>query len=192
MWLDTWRTKIGPIDSTENLPSRPLWGVQSLDDVEGPELAGYVLTATGEGGSVWGPVEGTSTGGGLSYRECTRTNPHIVAYWPGDDPSGNLTDLIGGNDMLVHTSTSLFPTYGAAGPFTDAAWTNGGSEGFTGSDSWFKAAAAPYSSVFGGTNPWTIESWIYPTAYAATSQRTIMYCYPFGGSTGIGVAILAS
>lgn len=105
-----------PVDSTENaLDERD--SVHSEHPTDGPETAGYVLTADGAGGSSWAP---TGAGGvALDYAEGILSRAaHLVAYWRMGAPSGNIPDesgnVLGAVDQ-VWTSGTVHGTYDVTG-----------------------------------------------------------------------------
>lgn len=155
------------------------------------DFVGTPVTATDDAANDTTIVTLECCGSGFStYRNCVLSNANLVYYWPGDEASGDLTDIVGGQVMTAH-SFGGYPTYGNPGPFTDTTSVHlQGASGPVPSDSpWFTTPGGALSSVVGTTNHYSMECWIYPTAYASVSQSSILYCVPFGASTGVGVAL---
>lgn len=184
-WFRPRKFKIGPIDSTDNvgLP----WGVQSIDPSTGNEDEGLVLTSTGDGGSIWSPLKS----GFASYRECVLSRDTLEFYWPMDEASGNLVDLVQGIELAPVTDIG-FPTYDNPGPFSSGAVGFGGTYGFTGSQDRFTVGGLGGSptlkDVLSGTSAWTMEGWVYTTSVnAATDNRII----DFSDAGGDGILVSA-
>lgn len=107
-----------------------------------------------------------------TYRACVLANPHLLAYFPMSDASGNLADLTGGADAQRITDVSSI-TYGVDGPFDleHPDWT-----------------AINFTGIYGPTGPedrfrrldtlpaqWTVEAWIYPIAPNSGVESTIFH-----------------
>lgn len=143
------------------------------------------------------PIRGLITNSGFTpYRECTIAKPDLVYYWPMDEASGDIADLVAGVTASRVTDTGTV-TYGLDGPF-DADYPARTSIGFagtfgpTGADDRFETSLA--SSLFNGTNSWTLESWIYPTSVSASFSQFVFGNHdPLAvGQPGLSVATATS
>lgn len=153
-------------DSTENAGK---WGVRSIEPGKTPETEGFVLTATGAGGSTWSKV----SSGLVSYSDCTLADSSLVYFWPCQEASGNVVDVKGSGfdgvpDTFVVSSTT-YPTYRNVGPFvTDFSVGFAGTGGVGGADDRFDFSGS--STIFNTLKndlPFTIDVWMYPTSNTA-------------------------
>jgi hypothetical protein len=125
-----------------------------------------------------------------SYRNCVLANPALYAYYPMDETSGDLADLAGGTDAARITDLSSI-TYGLDGPFdTDHPdWTAilfTGNFGPSGPEDRFRRpVSGSDGTMFAGTNPWTIDGWVYPTSITSTVDKYVFSFAGGGGGTGL-------
>lgn len=105
---------LGPIDSTENRGTN--WGVRSVDPDDGNETLGYVLTATGDGGSSWRPT-GLLTPFYDVVADLANTHT-LLAYWRFGESASPFADTSGhpnGPANAVRTATGTAMTEDVTG-----------------------------------------------------------------------------
>jgi hypothetical protein len=103
------------------------------------------------------PIEFTSGGAFTTYRDCVVADPTTLNFWPCDDASGNLTDLVGGQNMVV-TASGGFPTYGNPGPFAALPLQTSVANNNVAGQARFSAPSLPGTSA-----PFTLQGWLYQT-----------------------------
>jgi hypothetical protein len=108
------------------------------------------------------PIEFTSGGAFTAYRDCVLADPTTLNFWPCDDASGSLRDLVGGVPMGV-TTWAGWPHFGQTGPFTALPEQTSVSNGD--STTPVSASLRQQSRFVGpampsGTTPFTLQGWI--------------------------------
>jgi hypothetical protein len=157
------------VDSTDNVGADQ--GVHSIS-TGGNHPPGYILTATGAGGSIWGPaIPATSR----TIAQIALENPCIASFWAMDDVGPGAVDIgPAGADLIENptgTSTGLPVgyqgaysfTYEQAGPY--AGITTDKSIQFDGDASGFSSHGTCLYHEFTGANAtsgsYTIAGWAF-------------------------------
>lgn len=105
------------IDSTENvgLP----WGVQSINPDTGNEPENYVLTADGDGGSVWAEVDSGVSPFFDAVADLAATRD-LIGYWRLGEGASPFLDTSGAGNDLVKTATGTAMTDDVVGALPEA------------------------------------------------------------------------
>lgn len=191
----TWRGSdpTGPVDSTEN---QPVWGVRSSDPVTGPETEGYVLTATGDGGSRWGPA---TTSFSATLLGIAAAHPGaLLGYWrlgePADpwadtsglSPDSPMTTVSGTNPLTADVTGALSATQ------DDGAVEFDGRSNVTSGD--YIHTTANGSRFALNNTSMSVACWAKVTHDAGGSYNGVIGNFIAGGTTsrGWGIHVLQS
>lgn len=111
------------------------------------------------------PIPGLLPPTAVDYPGVILATPCLTHYWPADETSGDLVDRKGSSDLTRTThvdpvdGVTLWPQYGAPGPFDGAAVANSG----------YYSNLTVHEGCFNGSaglpNPFTLELWLYLTEW---------------------------
>lgn len=134
------------------------------------------------------PIPGLTFAAG--YPGAVLTHPCLIHYWPADEASGDLVDRKGTGNLVRSThsySGVTWPRYGQPGPTPDGGSVeNDGLQGAASSHTGRFAYTIP-APLWAAAAPFTVECWIYPTAYPSSGAGMLLQIGP--GSTGDYTAV---